>query len=243
MSDKKQKGYRNTLNLPQTAFAMKANLVQREPQQRKAWEKQGIYDKILAARAEAPLYVLHDGPPYANGDIHMGHVINKVLKDFVIKYRTMRGFKAPYIPGWDCHGLPIEVKVMAELGEKIREMSKPEIRKECQKYASKYVKLQAKQFRSLGIFGDFDNPYLTMKPSTNRGSSRSLPSSSATASSTSSSSPFTGRSAAKRPWPMRSSNTRTSPRRACMSTSRWTRPPRPGSARWAWPTATTRCAL
>lgn len=165
MSDtKNEKSYRDTLNLPQTSFAMKANLVQREPQQRKAWEKQDIYNKILAARADAPLYVLHDGPPYANGDIHMGHVINKVLKDFVIKYKTMTGFKAPYIPGWDCHGLPIEAKVMAELGEKIRTMSKPEIRRECQKYASKYVKLQTKQFQSLGIFGDFENPYLTMKP-------------------------------------------------------------------------------
>jgi isoleucyl-tRNA synthetase len=108
--------------------------------------------------------VLHDGPPYANGDIHMGHVINKVLKDFVVKYRTMCGFKAPYIPGWDCHGLPIEVKVMAELGDAARTMSKPDFRKHCQKYASKYVKLQTTQFKSLGIFGDFENPYLTLKP-------------------------------------------------------------------------------
>ncbi len=170
MSDKdKKKGYRDTLNLPKTAFAMKANLTQREPQQRKAWEKRDIYNEILAAREDAPLYLLHDGPPYANGDIHMGHVINKVLKDFVVKYKTMTGHKAPYVPGWDCHGLPIEVKVMAELGDKAKQMSKPEIRKECQKYASKFVKHQTKQFKALGVFGDFKNPYLTLKPQYEQG--------------------------------------------------------------------------
>ena len=168
-TEKNEKSYRDTLNLPQTGFAMKANLTQREPQQRKAWDKDAIYAKIQAARADAPLYILHDGPPYANGDIHMGHVINKVLKDFVVKYRTMSGFRAPYVPGWDCHGLPIEVKVMAELGDKAKTMSKPEIRKECQKYASKYVKLQTNQFKSLGIFGDFENPYLTLKPKYEQG--------------------------------------------------------------------------
>ncbi len=119
---------------------MKANLVQREPQMRKAWAKDNMYGKIRDAKKGSPLYILHDGPPYANGDIHMGHVINKVLKDFVIKYKTMTGFDAPYIPGWDCHGLPIESKVMTELGDKAQEMSKPEIRKLCYKYASKYVK-------------------------------------------------------------------------------------------------------
>ncbi len=164
MSDTEKKVYKDTLCLPQTSFAMKANLVQREPQQRKDWDKQDIYKQILESRQGKPLYVLHDGPPYANGDIHMGHVINKVLKDFVVKYKTMCGFQAPYIPGWDCHGLPIEVKVMAELGDAARTMSKPEIRKHCQKYASKYVKLQTTQFKSLGVFGDFDNPYLTLKP-------------------------------------------------------------------------------
>ena len=163
MSEEK-KNYRDTLNLPQTDFAMKANLVQREPQMRKAWAKENIYGKIRAARAGAPQYILHDGPPYANGDIHMGHVINKVLKDMVVKYKTMTGFDAPYVPGWDCHGLPIEVKVMAELGDKARTMSKIEIRQLCKKYASKYVKLQGQQFQELGIFGDFENPYLTLKP-------------------------------------------------------------------------------
>jgi len=164
MSDESKHSYRDTLNLPETSFAMKANLVQREPQMRKHWAQQKIYEKIREARKGAPLYVLHDGPPYANGDIHMGHVINKVLKDFVVKYKTMAGFDAPYIPGWDCHGLPIESKVMTDLGPKAREMSKPEIRRDCMKYAGKYVKIQSKQFQDLGVFGDFEEPYLTFKP-------------------------------------------------------------------------------
>jgi isoleucyl-tRNA synthetase len=164
MSNTKSKGYRDTLNLPKTDFAMKANLTQREPQMRKEWAKKDIYSKIREARSGSPLYILHDGPPYANGDIHMGHVTNKVLKDLVVKSKTMAGFDAPYVPGWDCHGLPIESKVVTELGDEIREMSKLDIRKLCYKYASKYVKIQSRQFRELGVFGDFDNPYLTFKP-------------------------------------------------------------------------------
>jgi len=158
------KSYRDTLCLPKTSFSMKADLVKREPQLRKEWAKKNIYAKIREARKGAPLYILHDGPPYANGDIHMGHVINKVLKDLVVKYKTMAGFDAPYVPGWDCHGLPIESKVVTELGEKVRGMSKLDIRRECMKYASKYVKVQSKQFQELGVFGDFENPYLTFKP-------------------------------------------------------------------------------
>jgi len=165
MSEKETKGYRDTLNLPKTGFSMKANLVQREPQLRKKWAKENIYAQIRKARKAAPLYILHDGPPYANGDIHMGTVINKVLKDLVVKYKTMAGFDAPYVPGWDCHGLPIELKVVTELGEKVLGRSKLDIRKDCFKYASKYVKVQSRQFQELGIFGDFDNPYLTFKPS------------------------------------------------------------------------------
>ncbi len=164
MSDESKHSYKDTVNLPETGFAMKANLVQREPQMRKHWAQQKIYEQIRAARKGAPLYILHDGPPYANGDIHMGHVINKVLKDFVIKYKTMTGFDTPYIPGWDCHGLPIESKVMTDLGAKAKEMSKPEIRKDCMKYAGKYVKIQGKQFQDLGVFGNFEEPYLTFKP-------------------------------------------------------------------------------
>ncbi|MBN1795934.1 MAG: isoleucine--tRNA ligase [Sedimentisphaerales bacterium] len=162
MSEKKN--YRDTLNLPKTSFGMKANLTQREPQQQKQWTKDNIYAKIRDVRKDSPKYILHDGPPYANGDIHMGHVINKVLKDFVVRYKTMAGFDAPYVPGWDCHGLPIEAKVVSELGDKAKQMSKPEIRQRCKKYASKYVKLQSKQFQELGIFGDFDQPYLTFIP-------------------------------------------------------------------------------
>jgi isoleucyl-tRNA synthetase len=164
MSDDRKHNYRDTLNLPQTSFAMKANLVQREPQMRKRWADQKVYARIREARKGAPLYTLHDGPPYANGDIHMGHVINKVLKDFVVKYKTMTGFDAPYIPGWDCHGLPIESKVMTDLGEKAKAMPKLDIRRDCMKYASKYVKIQSRQFQDLGVFGDFEDPYLTFKP-------------------------------------------------------------------------------
>ncbi len=164
MAKDEKKGYSKTLNLPQTSFAMKANLVQREPQMQKDWLKRGIYAQIRDARKGAPLYILHDGPPYANGDIHMGHVINKVLKDFVVRYKTMAGFDSPYVPGWDCHGLPIESKVVTELGDKAKQLPKAEIRQLCKKYAGKYVKIQSKQFQQLGIFGDFDNPYLTFKP-------------------------------------------------------------------------------
>ncbi len=163
MSENK-KNYSKTLNLPQTKFAMKANLTQREPQQRENWDKIDIYKKIIDSRAGSPQYILHDGPPYANGDIHMGHVINKVLKDIVVKYKTMAGFKAPFIPGWDCHGLPIEAKVFTELGEKAKTLSKLEIRRLCKEYAKKYVKIQTKQFKELGVFGDFENPYLTLSP-------------------------------------------------------------------------------
>jgi len=169
MSENKKKGYRETLNLPKTGFSMKANLVQCEPQLRKAWTKKDIYRQIRRAGQGRERFILLDGPPYANGDIHMGTVFNKVLKDFVVKSKAMAGFDAPYVPGWDCHGLPIEVKVVEELGEKALQISKPELRRLCRKYASKYVKLQTKQFQSLGIFGDFENPYLTLKPQYEKG--------------------------------------------------------------------------
>jgi isoleucyl-tRNA synthetase len=169
MSEKKNKGYKDTLNLPKTNFSMKANLTQKEPMLRKQWQKANLYEKMRQHRKGSPLYTLHDGPPYANGDIHMGHVINKVLKDFVIRYKAMSGFDAPYTPGWDCHGLPIEVKVMAELGGRAKDMDKIKIREKCKKYASKYVKLQSKQFQQLGVVGDYDNPYLTLKPQYEKG--------------------------------------------------------------------------
>jgi len=158
------KGYSHTLNLPQTAFAMKAGLVEREPLTLQHWAQIDLYGLIRRARQGRPLYVLHDGPPYANGNIHMGHVINKVLKDFVVKYKTMTGFDAPYVPGWDCHGLPIESKVVTDLGSKAAHMDKPAIRSACQEYAAKYVQLQSQQFQQLGILGQFDRPYLTFNP-------------------------------------------------------------------------------
>jgi isoleucyl-tRNA synthetase len=157
-----KKFYKDSLNLPKTSLAMKANLIQQEPQRLKAWDKAGLYGEIQKLAADRPRYFLHDGPPYANGDIHMGHLINKVLKDIVVKYRTMAGGRSPYIPGWDCHGLPIEHKVMQELGKEAAALDQPEIRKRCEKYARKWVKTQGQQFQRLGILGDFETPYLTL---------------------------------------------------------------------------------
>ena len=153
-----------TLNLPQTDFPMKANLPQSEPKRLAAWEHEGIYGQIQAARQNAPTYVLHDGPPYANGPIHLGHALNKCLKDFVVKSKTMAGFSSPYVPGWDCHGLPIEIKVDEKLGRKKLEMPAIAVRRACREYAQKYLDLQRSQFQRLGIFGRFDQPYSTMTP-------------------------------------------------------------------------------
>ncbi|MBV8881214.1 MAG: isoleucine--tRNA ligase, partial [Planctomycetaceae bacterium] len=156
--------YKDTLNLPKTDFPMAANLTQMEPRIREKWEKDRLYEKIQAARKGAPLWVLHDGPPYANGDVHVGTGQNKVLKDIVVKFRTMQGFASPYIPGWDCHGLPIEHKVVKDLGPKAREMSKAEIRKLCLEFARKYIDIQRRQFKSLGVLADWEKPYLTIDP-------------------------------------------------------------------------------
>ncbi len=154
--------YRDTLNLPKTSFKMKANLVQREPEFLKRWEQMEIYRRLLEERKDAPLFVLHDGPPYANGNIHIGHALNKILKDFVLKSKSMEGYRTPYVPGWDCHGLPIEHQVDKELGPKKREMTKDQIRRLCRRYAEKYIKIQREEFKRLGVFGDWDNPYITM---------------------------------------------------------------------------------
>jgi isoleucyl-tRNA synthetase len=160
------KNYKATLNLPKTSFDMKANLTTREPEMVKRWRTEGVYRKIRAERAgsEKGKWVLHDGPPYANGDIHMGHLINKVLKDIVVKFRTMQGYDSPYVPGWDCHGLPIESAIQKELGPKFRELTKEEVRKRCGEYAMNYVKLQGDSFQRLGVFGEFERPYLTLDP-------------------------------------------------------------------------------
>ncbi len=157
--------YKNTLNLPVEIVPMKANLIEKEPKILENWEKSKIYEKIRSKRLGAPKYVLHDGPPYANGSIHIGTALNKVLKDVVVRYKTMRGYDSPYIPGWDTHGLPIEHKVALELGEKIKSMKRIDIRKMCADYAMKYVGIQKEQFKRLGVFGEWDNPYLTMDKS------------------------------------------------------------------------------
>ncbi|HMF53103.1 MAG TPA: class I tRNA ligase family protein, partial [Edaphobacter sp.] len=156
------KPLKSTLNLPQTAFAMKANLPVNEPIRLAAWQQQDIYAQIRSARAGSPRYILHDGPPYANGAIHLGHALNKTLKDFVVKTKTMAGFDAPYVPGWDCHGLPIEIKVDEQLGRKKLEMDPLQVRKACREYAQKYLDLQRSQFLRMGIFGRWFTPYATM---------------------------------------------------------------------------------
>jgi isoleucyl-tRNA synthetase len=153
---------KQTINLPKTAFSMKANLNQAEPKILERWENDRLYHQIRAARAGRPSYVLHDGPPYANGRIHLGTAFNKILKDFIVKSKTMAGFDSPYVPGWDCHGLPIEIKVDSELGGRKQKMTAVEIRRECRKYAEKYVNIQRQDFKRLGVLGRWEDPYLTM---------------------------------------------------------------------------------
>ena len=160
--DDKKKSLKGTLNLPRTEFAMKANLPQNEPVRLAKWEEAGLYEQIRQVREGAPKYILHDGPPYANGAIHLGHALNKCIKDFVVKTKTMAGFDAPYVPGWDCHGLPIEIKVDEKLGGKKLEMDPVAVRKACREYAAKFIDLQRSQFKRLGVFGRWDKPYATM---------------------------------------------------------------------------------
>ena len=154
--------YAGTLNLPKTSFKMKANLAQKEPLTVRDWTKGKVYEKSLREGNE--FFILHDGPPYANGEIHIGHALNKVLKDIILKYKRLRGYNAPYIPGWDTHGLPIEWKIMEEKGEKARSMTPLQIRQECRKYALKWVEKQKEEFIRLGILGNWDAPYITLKP-------------------------------------------------------------------------------
>jgi len=155
---------KSTLNLPKTEFPMKARLPEREPEQLAAWEQAGLYHRILEARAGAPLFVLHDGPPYPTGEIHLGTGLNKILKDMIVKSKSMAGFRAPYIPGWDCHGLPIETQVEKELGGKTTKVSAAEFRRTCREFAVRYVEIHKREFRRLGILGQWEKPYLTMDP-------------------------------------------------------------------------------
>ena len=154
--------YKKTLNLPNTAFPMKGNLAQREPERLKKWNEADLYHKIRQAFAGRPQFILHDGPPYANGEIHIGHAVNKVLKDIIVKSKTLSGFDAPYVPGWDCHGLPIELMVEKKIGKAGVKVSPAVFRKACREYAGKQVELQKEAFIRLGILGDWGNPYLTM---------------------------------------------------------------------------------
>ena len=155
---------KSTLNLPQTSFPMRAKLPENEPKWLAQWAKAGLYGQIRKARQGSPIFTLHDGPPYANGRIHLGTALNKILKDFVVKSKTLAGFNAPYVPGWDCHGLPIEINVDRELGARKAQMTPFQIRQECRRYAAKYVDLQRADFQRLGVFGEWDQPYLTMDP-------------------------------------------------------------------------------
>ncbi|PIV22126.1 MAG: isoleucine--tRNA ligase [Deltaproteobacteria bacterium CG03_land_8_20_14_0_80_45_14] len=154
--------YRHTLNLPKTDFPMKANLAKREPDLLKAWEMKGTYRQLTQQAKGRPKYILHDGPPYANGNIHIGTALNKILKDFIVKSKFMAGFDSHYVPGWDCHGLPVEHEVEKSLGSKKGELSIIEIRRKCRDYAAKFVGIQREEFKRLGVFGEWENPYLTM---------------------------------------------------------------------------------
>lgn len=165
--------YKKTLNLPKTDFPIRANLKRVEEEMQAFWEKEDVYHKMQAAGPSTSLgaskrqeaggkYILHDGPPYPNGDIHLGHALNKILKDIVVKYKSMSGFSAPFVPGWDCHGLPIETQLIKEIGDKRKDMSIPEFRQKCMEYALKYVDLQRTEFKRLGVFGEWEKPYLTI---------------------------------------------------------------------------------
>ncbi len=158
----KSLNYKDTLNLPKTAFPMKANLAKREPEILAAWEAMGLYRELRTRSKGRTRYILHDGPPYANGHIHLGTALNKILKDMIVKNRQMSGFDAVYVPGWDCHGLPIEHQVDKELGERKKNMTQGEIRRHCRRYAERFIDIQREEFKRLGVLGEWENPYLTM---------------------------------------------------------------------------------
>jgi isoleucyl-tRNA synthetase len=156
--------YKSTINLPETGFPMKADLAQREPKMQAAWEQDDLYGKLRALARGRPRYVLHDGPPYANGAPHLGHFLNKVLKDIVVKSHTLDGYDSPYVPGWDCHGLPIEHQVEKKHGRVGAKLDAKAFRAACRKYAQEQVDLQRTGFKRFGVLGDWNHPYLTMNP-------------------------------------------------------------------------------
>ena len=156
--------YKKTLNLPVTKFPMKADLVHKEPDTLKFWEEVDAFSLMQAASGSRGRYLLHDGPPYANGHIHLGTALNKILKDMVVKSRNLLGWRTPYVPGWDCHGLPIEHNVELELGDKKKELPAHVIRKRCRQYAEKFLDIQRREFKRLGVFGSWDKPYMSMAP-------------------------------------------------------------------------------
>src|SRR6266702_4815528 len=159
--------YKQTLNLPRTDFPMKGSLAQREPELLARWQDEKLYQQILTARRGGPKFVLHDGPPYSNGHIHYGHILNKILKDIVVKSRTMAGFRTPYVPGWDTHGLPIELAVERDpaIRDRRATMTAAEFRRRCREFALKFVDIQRTEFQRLGVLGDWQHPYMTLDPS------------------------------------------------------------------------------
>jgi len=196
--------YKDTINLPQTDFPMKASLATREPEMLAAWQRERLYERIQQATADRPAFILHDGPPYANGDIHIGHAVNKILKDFIVRGALLSGHRSPYVPGWDCHGLPIELQVekkIGKLGQKHAPDADPGVdartfRQHCRDYARLQIDRQREDFKRLGGLGDWDHPYASLS---NR---------------------CTGASIAARPWPRPRASIRTRPRRpsTCCST-------------------------
>ncbi|MDQ7032429.1 MAG: isoleucine--tRNA ligase [Desulfonauticus sp.] len=166
--------YKDTLNLPQTSFPMRANLTKNEPKMLKFWQEIDVYQQMISKNNNKPRYILHDGPPYANGHIHLGTSLNKILKDIIVKFKNLSGFKAEYVPGWDCHGLPIELKVEQTLKKEKKELPVVDIRKKCREYALKYLAIQREEFKRLGVFGLWDEPYLTMSPEYEAATAREL---------------------------------------------------------------------
>ncbi len=200
--------WKDTVNLPRTGFPMKANLQTAEPEALARWKAMDLYGQIRARRKGAPKFVLHDGPPYANAQIHLGTALNKILKDIVVKSRTMAGYDAPFVPGYDCHGLPIELRVDRELGPKKREMSRADLRRACRAYAERFIGVMTQEFERLMVFGQWDHPYVTMDTGIRRTSPGRSASSSSAASSTKERNRSTGASTAGQRWPKQKWSTR-----------------------------------